>query len=68
MSPNDHDYGRVLVESHTPDDLTPAFEAAGLTVESVEAWRFGRSYVAIIEDAGIAAAADIRGEGLALVV
>ncbi len=68
LSANDHDYGRVLVEAHSPDELTPAFEAAGLTVENVEAWRFGRSYVAVIEDAGIAAAADIRGEGLALVV
>ena len=63
------EYKRVTVEEHEPDALTPAFRDAGLTVESVPAWQsaMGRAYVAVVDDDGVAAAADIHGEGLAAV-
>jgi len=59
------DYSRVMVEAHEPDALTPALQDAGLAVEQVAAWlpAMGRAYVATIDEAGVAAAADIRGEG-----
>ncbi len=63
------DFGQVTVEEHEPDSLTPAFTDAGLRAERVPAWSpaMGRAYVATVDGTGIAAAADIRGEGLAAV-
>jgi gamma-glutamyltranspeptidase/glutathione hydrolase len=63
------DYSQVAVEEHEPDALTPAFRDAGLAVERAPAWSsaMGRAYVATVDGNGVAAAADVRGEGLAAV-
>ena len=63
------DYAKVQVERHEPDRLTPAFQDSGIEVESVPSWQhsMGRAYVAVVDEHGIAVAADIRGEGQALV-
>jgi gamma-glutamyltranspeptidase/glutathione hydrolase len=59
----------VLVESHTADRLAPAFRDAGVGVKPVPSWHpsLGRAYVAVLDESGIAAGADPRGEGLAIV-
>lgn len=58
----------VDIEQRDPDELGRLFRAAGLTVEPRAAWDgvTGRAYAARLDDAAIAAAADHRGEGLAL--
>ena len=63
------DFARVTVETHEPDTLTPAFEAAGVSTELVGAWEgaMGRAYVAVLGADGVAIGADIRGEGAAAV-
>jgi gamma-glutamyltranspeptidase/glutathione hydrolase len=69
FAPFSADYGKVLVEEHEPDGLTPAFRDAGLAVERAPAWAagMGRAYVALVGGDGVAAAADPRGEGLVAV-
>jgi gamma-glutamyltranspeptidase/glutathione hydrolase len=62
------DHGYVMVEAHTPDQLSPAFQDAGIEARTVPPWSFGRAFLALVDDAGIAVAADLRGEGVALVV
>jgi gamma-glutamyltranspeptidase/glutathione hydrolase len=63
------DFRRVTVEAHEPDGMTAAFRDAGLNVETVPAWQpaMGRAYLAVVTEGGVAAAGDIRGEGLAAV-
>jgi gamma-glutamyltranspeptidase len=59
----------VEVETREPDLLGNAFRAGGLSVSPFPPWdgRMGRSYIALVEQSGIAAAGDLRGEGQALV-
>jgi gamma-glutamyltranspeptidase/glutathione hydrolase len=63
------DFRKVTVEAHEPDGMTAAFRDAGLTVQQVPAWvaAMGRAYLAIVTEDGVAAAGDVRGEGLAAV-
>ncbi len=70
FAPYDPEYRKVLIEAHAPDSLTPAFRDAGIETAPTAAWSpgMGRAYVAtVLPFGGIAAAADIRGEGQALV-
>ncbi|MFN0147601.1 MAG: gamma-glutamyltransferase, partial [Dehalococcoidia bacterium] len=64
------DYREVLVERHSPDGFSPAFRDAEVDVEVCDSWTasMGRAYVAAVDDAGIAVGADVRGEGLAIVM
>ena len=70
FAPYDPEYRKVLVEAHTPDTVSAAFRDAGVAVASTAAWTtsMGRAYVAtVLPFGGVAAAADIRGEGQAIV-
>lgn len=60
---------RVEVEVRPGSSLSGEFEAAGIEVIPFPAWTgvMGRPYVAVVDEAGIAAGADPRGEGQALV-
>jgi len=61
--------GIVDIERRWPDDLGNELRAAGITTQDQAPWwTTGRAYVATIDHRGIAAAADPRGEGLALVM
>ena len=64
------DYREVLVERHSPDLFSPAFRDAEVDVEDCDSWTasMGRAYVAVVDEGGIAAASDVRGEGLAIVM
>lgn len=55
----------IEVERRDPDTLGDAFRAAGIGVDAFPAWdgRMGRAYVATVGPDGLAAAADLRGEG-----
>ena len=57
------------IELRTPDPLGASFEAAGYALETRPAWdgTAGRAYVASVDDDGISAGGDLRGEGLVLV-
>lgn len=59
---------RIAVEQRPGEELTACFERAGLDVVARPAWdwRMGRAYVAALGAGGWSAAADLRGEGLAL--
>ncbi len=59
----------VAVEWRDPDAIGDAFRSAGFTVEQFPSWdhRMGRAYLAAHGPAGWSAAADLRGEGTALV-
>ena len=63
------DFGQVTVEEHDPDSLSAIFDRAGISTETVPAWDapMGRAYVAVVNEAGVAVGADIRGEGSAAV-
>lgn len=59
----------VSVESREPDHAGDVFRAAGFEVETLPSWdsHMGRAYLAARGPAGWSAAADLRGEGVALV-
>lgn len=59
----------VDVEQRHLDSLCDTFREAGIPTAAIEAWhgQMGRSYLAVVEEHGVAAAADLRGEGAALV-
>jgi gamma-glutamyltranspeptidase/glutathione hydrolase len=60
---------RVEVEMRPWNGLSAEFEAAGIEVVAFPGWTgvMGRPYVAVVDEYGIAAGADPRGEGQALV-
>ncbi|MXY71408.1 MAG: gamma-glutamyltransferase, partial [Dehalococcoidia bacterium] len=61
--------GSLYAESRTPDSLGEALRAEGLAFEPLAAWDgwTGRACLAVLTGGGIAAAHDLRGEGLAIV-
>jgi gamma-glutamyltranspeptidase/glutathione hydrolase len=60
----------VDVERRAPDALGESFRRAGVPTTGIEGWhgQMGRSYLALVEPNGVAVAADLRGEGSALVL
>ena len=61
--------GSLHAETRTPDALGEALGAAGLAFEPLAAWDgwTGRACLAVLTGQGIAAAHDLRGEGIAIV-
>ena len=61
--------GSLHAEGRTPDGLGEALRAAGLAFEPLAAWDgwTGRACLAVVTGQGIAAAHDLRGEGIAIV-
>ena len=61
--------GTLYAESRTPDSLGEALRAEGLAFEPLAAWDgwTGRACLAVVSGQGLAAAHDLRGEGLAIV-
>jgi len=61
--------GSLYAESRTPDSLGEALRAEGLGFEPLAAWDgwTGRACLAVLAGGGIAAAHDLRGEGVAIV-
>ncbi|MCY3507194.1 MAG: gamma-glutamyltransferase [Chloroflexi bacterium] len=61
--------GSLYAESRTPDSLGDALRAEELAFEPLAAWDgwTGRACLAVLAGGGIAAAHDLRGEGLAIV-
>ena len=61
--------GSLYAEARTPDTLGEALQAEGLAFEPLAAWDgwTGRACLAVLTGQGIAAAHDLRGEGLAIV-
>ena len=61
--------GSLYAESRTPDALGQALRAEGLAFEPLAAWDgwTGRACLAVLAGGGIAAAHDLRGEGIAIV-
>jgi gamma-glutamyltranspeptidase / glutathione hydrolase len=59
---------QVEVETRADDSLGPLFSNAGFEVERFRGWdgRMGRALLAISTGGGLSAAADLRGEGQAL--
>jgi gamma-glutamyltranspeptidase/glutathione hydrolase len=64
------DPGAVEVETRPAATLGPTFAAAGLRVIEEPGWhgKFGRAFAAVVGEAGVAIGADLRGEGVALVL
>ncbi len=61
--------GSLYAEARTPDQLGEGLREAGLAFEPLAAWDgwTGRACLAVIAGKGIAAAHDLRGEGIAIV-
>ena len=61
--------GSLHAETRAPDGLGEALRAEGLAFEPLAAWDgwTGRACLAVLTGHGIAAAHDLRGEGLAIV-
>ena len=61
--------GSLYAEARTPDRLGEALRAAGLAFEPLTAWDgwTGRACLATLAGEGVAAAYDLRGEGIAIV-
>lgn len=61
--------GSLYAESRTPDSLGESVRAEGLAFEPLAAWDgwTGRACLAVLAGGGIAAAHDLRGEGVAIV-
>ncbi|MXZ89185.1 MAG: hypothetical protein F4Z07_10150, partial [Dehalococcoidia bacterium] len=61
--------GTLYAESRTPDSLGEALRAEGLAFEPLAAWDgwTGRACLAVLAGGSIAAAHDLRGEGVAIV-
>ncbi len=61
--------GSLHAETRTPDALGETLGAAGLAFEPLAAWDgwTGRACLAVLTGQGIAAAHDLRGEGIAIV-
>ena len=61
--------GSLYAEARTPDTLGEALRAQGLAFETLAAWDgwTGRACLALVTGQGIAAAHDLRGEGIAIV-
>lgn len=61
--------GSLHAEARTPDTLGEALRAEGLAFERLPAWDgwTGRACLAVLTGGGIAAAHDLRGEGIAIV-
>ena len=61
--------GSLHAEARAPDTLGEALRAAGLSPAPLAAWDgwTGRACLAVLSGAGIAAAHDLRGEGIAIV-
>ena len=61
--------GTLYAEARTPDGLGEALRAEGLAFEPLAAWDgwTGRACLAVLAGGGIAAAHDLRGEGIAIV-
>ena len=61
--------GSLYAEARTPDALGEALAGEGLAFEPLGAWDgwTGRACLAVVTGQGIAAAHDLRGEGIAIV-